>query len=146
MAVENGVSEAGALIAEVEARRADRRAALAKVKDEQYVKDLQEADRLEEEYGPDRVAVLKMPSFVAGLPTLVVVKTPLPDVLKRFRTQVRKNATNGEAIGGAKDLLAASCVLYPDELTYARMKEAWPSIHDNVGIEAIRMGEAEGKG
>jgi hypothetical protein len=133
-------------IEEIEAKRAARKEAIAKARDEQYEKDLVEVDRLEIEHGDDRVGVLKVPSFVSGLPTLVVVKTPDASKFNRFRTRVRKAAQNTEAIGAAKDELASSCLAYPDEATYTRMKDAWPSIHDNVGLEAIRLGEAEGKG
>jgi hypothetical protein len=58
---------------------------------------------------------------------------------------VRKAGQNTTDIGKAKDLLADSSVAYPDEDTYKKMKEEWPSIHDNVGIEAIHLGESEGK-
>jgi len=86
-----------------------------------------------------------MPSFVAGLPTVVVVRTPEPSKFERFRQMVRKANGAAEAQGAAKDLLAASCIVYPDDDTYKRMREAWPSIHDNAGMEAIRLGEAVGK-
>jgi hypothetical protein len=144
----NGVQahDARARIVELEARRATRKETTAKAREEQYVKDLERVDEIETEHGDDRVAVLKVPSFVAGLPTLVVVSTPQPLVFKRFRQMVRKAASNTEAMGAAKDLLASSCIAYPDEVTYARMKDSWPSIHDNVGVEAIRLGETEGKG
>ncbi len=133
-------------IAEIEARRTERKATTAKAREAQYAKDLARVDELEIEHGDDRIAVLKMPSFVAGLPTLVVVRTPEAPKFNRFRQMVRKAQQNTEAMGAAKDLLAASCILYPDEETYGRMRESWPSIHDNVGIEAIRLGETEGKG
>jgi len=133
-------------IEEIEERRAKRKEAIEKARGAQYEKDLEEVDKLEIEHGDDRVGVLKMPSFVTGLPTLVVVKTPAAAQFNRFRTRVRKAAQNTEAIGAAKDELAQSCLAYPDAATYERMREAWPSIHDNVGLEAIRLGEAEGKG
>ena len=134
-----------ATIDEIEERRAARKKAIAKARDEQYAKDLEQVDKLEEELGDDRVGMLKMPSFVAGLPTLVVVKTPSSAIFNRFRQMVRKAGQKTVEIGAAKDLMAASCVAYPDTETYGRMKEEWPSIHDNVGIEAIRLGESEGK-
>lgn len=134
-----------AKIAEIEARRAARKEATSKARDEQYAKDVARVDELEAEHGNDRVSVLKMPSFVAGLPTLVVVTTPTQLVFHRFRQMVRKASGNTEAMGAAKDLLAASVVAFPDPETYARMRESWPSIHDNIGLEAIRLGETEGK-
>lgn len=132
-------------IEEIETRRAARKAQLEKDKAEQYEKDVVEVDRLELELGDDRVSVLKMPSFVSGLPTLVVVKSPTPAQMNRFRTRVRKANGNAETTGSAKDELATSCLGYPDADTYARMRDAWASIHDSVGNEAIRLGQAEGK-
>jgi len=134
-----------ARIAELEARRATRREVNDKARTEQYAKDLEALDRLEEEHGDGRVSALKMPSYVPGLPTFVVVNTPSASYFNRFRSMVRNANGKAQAQGEAKDLLASSCVLYPDAETYARMKEAWPSTHDNVGMEAIRLGEAGGK-
>jgi hypothetical protein len=132
-------------IEEIEARRAKRREATEKARDEQYEKDLVEVDKLEEQFGPDRVSVLKMNSFVAGLPTLVVVRTPESAVFNRFRQMVRRSAAKPMEVGNAKDLLATSCVVYPEAAAYERIREEWPSVHDNVGNEAVRLGEAEGK-
>jgi hypothetical protein len=135
-----------ASIALIEERRAERKAATQKERNAQYAIDVEKVDELEQEHGDTRIRVLKLPSFVAGLPTLIVVKTPSDAQMKRFRTMVRKAAADAEEIGKAKDLLAASVVVYPDELTYARMKVAWGAIHDSVGNAAIEMGQAEGKG
>lgn len=132
-------------IAEVEARRAERKASTQTAREEQYLADLVRVDELEAEHGDDRVRVLNVPSFVPGLPTLVVVTIPTPATFKRFRQMVRKAGHNTEQIGAAKDILASSSVVYPDEATYGRMKESWPSIHDNVGNEAILLGESGGK-
>jgi|SRR6185295_18233678 len=137
--------DAQSKIAAIEAKRAARKEATAKARDDQYAKDLERVDELETEHGDDQVGVLKLPSYEPGLPTLVVVRTPAPAIFNRFRQMVRKAGKNTEAMGAAKDLLASSCVAYPDEETYGRMKEVWPSIHDNVGIEAIRLSESEGK-
>lgn len=142
---ENGHSTAETRIAEIETRRSERKTATAKARAEQYAKDLEQIDLLEVEHGDDRVTVLTMPSFVEGLPTVVVVKTPEPAVFKRYRQMVRKAGQKYEAIGSARDMMAAECIAYPEKETYERMKESWPSIHDNVGTEAARLGESEGK-
>lgn len=134
-----------ATVEEIEERRAKRKEGIAKARAEQYAKDLEHVDRLEAELGDDRVRILSTTSFVAGLPTLVVVKTPSVAHFSRFRQMVRNAGQKNAKIGEAKDLLASTCVAYPDEETYKRMCEEWPSIHDNVGIEAISLGEAEGK-
>lgn len=136
-------------IAEIQERRAKRREATAKAREEQYEKDLEEVDKLEEELGPDRVAVLETPSYVAGLPTLVVVKTPSAPVFGRFRSMIQKAndgaKKNTQAMGTAQELLADSSIAFPDAETYKRMQGEWPSLHDSVGVEAIRLGEARGK-
>lgn len=132
-------------IEDIEKRREERRATTEKLRAEQYAKDLVEIDKLEEEYGPDRVKVLTTPSFVPGLPTVVVIRTPASDVFTRFRQMVRRSNGKIPEIGNARDLLAASVVVYPDAATYDRMKEQWPSVHDVVGHEAVKLGEAEGK-
>lgn len=148
MGVENGTAVAtdtAAKIIEIEERRAKRKEAIAKNREAQYLRDLEQVDRLETELGDDRVKVLHTPSFVAGLPTLVVVKTPSAPHFNRFRQMVRNAKEKSQKIGEAKDMLASTCVAYPEDEVYKRMCEEWPSIHDNVGIEAIALGEAEGK-
>jgi hypothetical protein len=133
-------------VATIEARRAERKAGIAKARAEQYGRDVVQVDRLEQELGDDRVAVLKTPSFVAGLPTVIVVKTPTKAQFARFRSQVQKSKSNSEAIGAAQQLLGDSCVIYPEREIYDRMLGEWPALQDNAGLEAIRLGEAEGKG
>jgi hypothetical protein len=133
-------------VATIEARRAERKAGIAKARAEQYGRDVVQVDRLEQELGDDRVAVLKTPSFVAGLPTVIVVKTPTKPQFARFRSQVQKSKSNSEAIGAAQQMLGDSCVIYPEREIYDRMLGEWPALQDNVGLEAIRLGEAEGKG
>lgn len=130
---------------DIEAKRAARKEAIASARAAQYAKDLVQIDAIEVEHGDDRVSVLKTPSFVEGLPTVVVVKTPARDVFKRYRQMVRRAGQKYEAIGTARDMMAAECVAYPDKDTYERMQDSWPSIHDNVGTEAAKLGEAEGK-
>jgi len=137
-------------IEEIEARRAARKEGIAKARAEQYEKDLEQVDKLEMEHGDDRVAVLETSSFVAGLPTVVVVKTPGEEYFKRYRSKVRRarkqsGAVDTEGVGAAADELAECTVIYPEKETYARMKKEWPSIHDNVIREAIRLGEAKEK-
>lgn len=130
----------------LEAKRAERKAATEKAREAQYAQDLEWLDGLEVEHGDGRVTALRMSSYVPGLPTLVVVKAPEPSYFARFRQQVRKAGQRVEAIGDAKDMLATACLAYPDAEVYGRMCEAWASLHDAVGVEAIRLAETEGKG
>jgi hypothetical protein len=138
-------------IEEIERRRADRKATREAARNEQYAKDLLEVEALEVEHGDDRVSVLRTSSFVAELPTLLVVTTPAPVVTKRYRQMVRRAGQNYTAIGEARDMMAAECVGYPNVHTeegkalYERMKQAWPGIHDDVAMAATKLAEAEGK-
>lgn len=143
---ENGIAATQTRIQEIEERRAKRKEATAKARDEQYAKDLEQIDRIEQELGDDRVTVLEMPSFVAGLPTVVVVKTPSKGVVDRFRQMVRKAGKNAEALGAAADLLYPESIVYPDKDIFARMVAEWPSIQDDVTVAAVRHAEARGKG
>lgn len=143
----NGTTTTESRIKELEERRSQLRDATAKARKEQYAKDLEHILALEEEFGPDRLHVLHMNSFVAGLPTVVVIKPPTPSYMNRFRDQVRRAASGQKTVdmGKARDQLADVCIAFPDAETYARMKEAWTGIHDNAGVEAVKLGEAEGK-
>jgi hypothetical protein len=133
-------------VEDIEKRRADRKAERERLRAEQYAKDVIDIEAAELEHGDDRIEILKMPSFVAGLPTVVVVKVPPPAVLKRYRQMVRRAGQNYTAIGEARDMMAAECIAFPDKETYAKMKDAWPLVHDDVALAATKLGEAEGKG
>ena len=143
--VARAMSDVTTKIDELEARRAARKEAIETARAEQYAKDLEAIEPIEIEHGDDRVAALKTASYVAGLPTIVLVKTPTPALFARYRQMVRKAGKNIEQVGAALDLLAESCVAYPAADVYARMKDAWPSINDTVGAKAVELGEAEGK-
>jgi hypothetical protein len=133
-------------IAEIEARRAGRRDATAKARTEQYAKDVEQIEKLETEHGEDRIKILEMASFMPGLPTVVVVRTPSEDEAKRFRQMIRRSGGKAsEQIGAAQDLLAATCIAFPDADTYARMKAAWPAVQDDAGLAAIHLMQSKGK-
>ncbi len=127
-------------IADIEARRAARKAAAAEAQAEQYCKDLEALDALEAEHGDGRVASLKMPAFLPGVPTLCVVSTPTESAFRRFRDMARRN--QGKDPGAALDLLASTCVAYPDKETYAKLCAAFPGTHDCVGAAAVKLAEA----
>lgn len=134
-------------MSDVQKRRAERKAAAEVARAEQYEKDLEKLNELEEQLGDGRVVELRLPAHVPGLPTIVVVKTPSALAFKRFRDQARAKASRpGEAL----DLLADTCVAFPDAETYKRVCEAFPGTHDCVGQAAVKLAEAqsgdEGKG
>lgn len=140
-------------IAEIEARRAARRAETEKQKTEQLETDLAAIDALEAEHGDECVAALKVNGYRPGLPVMVGVIAPSEPVYRRFVAQIRKAGKNTESHGAAQDQLARSCLAYPpkeDETTRGLMLDAFPGLLVSVAIEAQRLAElrseAEGKG
>jgi hypothetical protein len=136
-------------VTEIEARRAERKAATQKAREEQYAKDIEAIDALEIESGED-LETLKVNSFKPGLPTLVGVKAPTADYYKRFAQMIRKAGQNLEARAHAQDLLAESCWKYPtDPETRKAMKEAFPGVLVSIAVKAAELAElnseAEGK-
>jgi hypothetical protein len=126
----------------IEARRAARKAAEDEAKAEQYAKDLEELDRLEGVHGCAALGQLRV-AFVPGLPTMVIVKRPDGEYVKRFTQQAQ--AANGKPAAGAAAtiLLGESCVVYPDAATYARMCETFGTLKLNVGNKAFALVNAE---
>src|SRR5687768_8755928 len=115
-------------VTEIENRRAERKAAAAKAREEQYAKDLEAIDALEVESG-EELATLKVATYKPGLPTLVGVKAPSEAYYKRFAQMIRKAGQNLEARAHAQDLLADSCWAYPtDADTRKAMREAFPGV------------------
>lgn len=137
----NGHSDPTASIADLERRRAERKAANGQLRTEQYARDLLALDALEEELGDGRVAPLELSFFTPGLPTFVVVRAPDEVSYRRFRDMVRNS--KGTAHGKAADMLADVCVAYPDADTYKKLRDAYPGVHDSVAVQAIRLTEGK---
>jgi hypothetical protein len=139
-----------ATVKEIEERRAARKAAAEKAREEQYAKDLEALDELEQEHGDGKVVQLDLPAFTVGLPTMVVVRTPTDVEHRRYRDMVRRSKGKGDEIGKATDLLADVCRVYPDDDTYEAVRKAHPGVHDSIAVQAIKLAEArtaeEGKG
>ncbi len=128
-------------ITEIEARRAERKAASQKARDEQYAKDLEAIDALEVETG-DELTTLNVNSFKPGLPSLVGVKPPSEAYYKRFAQMIRKSGQNLEARAHAQDLLAESCWAYPkDPETRKAMREAFPGVLVSIAVKAAELAE-----
>lgn len=140
-------------VEEIEKRRADRQADLAKKQTEQYAVDLAARDALEQEHGDGAVTAVKVAKFKPGFPERVIVKVPTSAQYKRYVDQVGK-------AGGAKDpaktrkaseLLAESCWIYPREADDRKaMLEEFPGLLTTVAIAAAALAEGkaedEGKG
>lgn len=140
-------------IEEIEKRRAERKAATQRARDDQYAKDLEALDELEASHGDENVSRLAVNGFRPGLPTFVVVRVPTDVEYKRFSQTVRRAKDNNEAKAQAVEQLGAVCLVYPskdDEETRKALLSAFPGIIPSAGVEATRLAEAqretEGKG
>jgi hypothetical protein len=129
-------------LAEIEARRAARKEAAAQAKAEQYAKDLEALDALEEEYGAGKVTSLEVAFYSPGLPTMAIVRAPKGIEYKRLRDRARsKNSDPG--LGA--DELADVCVVYPEPDVYKQMRETFPGIHDSAFVAANKLAEGKAK-
>lgn len=131
------------------ARKAARAAQNEAPKAEQLAKDLDALCALEDEHGDARVYRYDLPSYVEGLPTMVVFRCPNPVEYKRFRDMMRR-AKSGKEQGEALDLLVTPCRVYPDASTFEKMTAVFPGLGDSVSRPVLRLAEAaqaeEGKG
>lgn len=131
----------------LEKKRADRKKSSAKAREDQYLIDLTALDKFEEDLGDGCVSSLSTDAYVAGCPTMVILKAPSEQYYKRFVQQVRKAGANLEARGAAQDMLADSCWIYPAEKDdRAKMIAAFPGILTSVAVEAAKLAELSGKG
>ena len=134
----------------IEARRAARREKTAAAKAVQYVLDMEQLDKLEEKHGDGAVKALHAPSHTAGLPTMVIVKSPAASAYKRFQDLVREAKGHQGAIAAAAEQLARACIVYPDAAQLAAMVEAYPNTMADAANAAAAFvqlqTEAEKKG
>jgi hypothetical protein len=125
-------------VADVEDRRAKRKADLEKARDAQYEIDLEALDELEIEYGDTNVKALSVP-YSPGMPLLAVCRCPKPAEIKRFRARVKtKKGVPGDQIAAAEEL-AGVCKIYPDSEAYALMCDARPALHAQLGVAAVDL-------
>ena len=141
-----------AKIAEIEARRAARKAALAEQESAQRAVDLEALDAAEVEYGDSNVCHMDVP-YTPGMPTLVIARCPKPSEVKRYQDRVKPKA-NGKAspdapMDAARELTAVVLV-YPSKEVFTELCEQRPSLDLQLGVEALGLAQAsrvdEGKG
>lgn len=125
----------------IEERREARRAAKSKGRDAQFLLDMTELDKLEEEHGPDNVKALHAASFVEGLPTFIVVKSPGgTSYHKRFVDSVRKANGHKQLEAAAQDQLARASIVYPtDAAVMGAMLEAFPNMLNDASGAAVEF-------
>jgi hypothetical protein len=133
-----------------EKREAHKRAVQEKY-DAQRAIDLEAVFELECQHGDSNVSTIDIP-HTDGLPTLVAVKCPKPEYIKRYRDTVkpkRDGSPGGDAVEAA-ETIASVCVVYPDPATYESVRAARGGVHVQAGLAALKLasGKAadEGKG
>lgn len=137
---------------EIEAKRAERKAAHEAAEAEQFANDLEALDALEEEHGDGTIGAIKV-RFKKGQPTRAFFKTPTSAQYKRYLDCVHKGVDK-KNLGKqreAQEQLARSCWVYPkDEAAQAAMLEDFPGLLTSMGLAAAALAEGkaeeEGKG
>lgn len=124
----------------IEARRAERKAALEKQRKAQRVIDLEALDTLEIEHGDSNVAAVGVP-FTPGMVTMAIVRVPKPAELKRYRSRITPDSKGhmGDMVAAAEEV-AAVCRVYPDTEAYEALCEARPGLHVEMGLKALKLG------
>lgn len=131
----------------IEARRAARKAELAKQRQVQLAIDLEAIDAIEVELGDSAVAILDVP-YSPGLPAVLAVRCPRSSELKRYQHRLRGKDPDTAA---AAEEIGAVCIVYPPagELRTALL-ESRPGLTVQAGTSALGLatGKArdEGKG
>lgn len=135
-------------LAEIERRRAERKAKLDAERDEQRAIDLEALEALEAEHGESNVVTLDVP-FSPGLPTMVAARCPKPAEVKRYRATVKPDSKGrpGDTVAAAEQL-AAVARIYPADDLYAQLCEARPGVHAQLGATALGLavGKASDEG
>jgi len=139
-----------ASIEDIEARRAERKAALKAQELEQVAIDLEAIDVLEVEHGDSNVSVVGVP-FTPGLVARVAVRTPTTHETKRYQDRIRPRGSEakvGDSIAATSEI-GKACVIYPKGDAFAALIDARPGLPTQLGMAALELGrgkaESEGK-
>lgn len=138
---------------EIETRRAERKAAHDKARDEQELSDLEAIDALEQE-SSEPLHTMTANGFKPGVPVRMAFRDPTPLEYKRYSDMVGRAMlqSNDKMRRDAQATLAQSCWVYPAADSAARkaVLEAVPGILLALAVAVAKAGEAtadeEGKG
>jgi len=133
------MSDAADRIAEIEARRAARKAMNEVAYQEQRAVDLERLDALEVEHGDSNVACVDI-DYQGGSPTMAIVVAPNKTYVKRYQDRVRpkRDGRAGDPQAAAEEL-ATVCVCYPDKDVFEFMVDARPGLRVQCGLAALRL-------
>ena len=145
-------------LAQVEARRAERKAKAQRDHEARLAVDLAAIDEIEAAYGDASIAVIRMAP--GDVPAAVAVRTPKPPEMKRWRDRVKptKDSRNREVTpdaSAAAEELGSTCRIYPaqdaeGEALFEALLQSRPGILVQMGTRALELGggreESEGKG
>lgn len=132
---------------QMQAARAARREQLAKDTDTQFAEDLEFIDALEIEHGASNVAVIRVPFDEHGTPVAVVVRTPKPAEVSRYRDRLKVEKAD---TAKAAEEIGAVCRVYPDKDVFEKIANKRPGVKAQCGVAALALAvgtaESEGKG
>lgn len=130
-------------VADIEAKRAARKAALEEQRTAQYEKDLESLDAMELEHGDGMVSSVEVPAYSPGLPTMAIVRAPKGVEYKRFRDRIAGGGGKGPSIVQAQDELASACRVYPEPEQYKAMCERFAGLHVSMSVAAVKLADAK---
>lgn len=134
---------------EIEARRAERKAALEAQKAEQRAADLEALDAAEIELGDHAVMRVNLPAYAPELPTMLVLRLPKPSEMKRFQSAVSRDE-RAKARLEASEMLVRACLVYPEPAVYERVCETFTGVAPSTALVLMEACQAkraeEGKG
>ena len=133
-----------ATLQEIEQRRAERRAAHDKAREEQVIADLEAIDLLEMATG-EPLHTMTSNGYKAGVSVKLAFRAPTAVEYKRYCDMVGKASKKGDAVEQrqAQELLALACLVYPAPASDEgkAMLAAFPGLPLSLAIEVAKVAE-----
>jgi hypothetical protein len=139
MASGNGEPTAQSRIDAVEARRAERKAALELQQIEQRAVDEEAIDQLEVVHG--ELVKIETVRYVPGLVTVAAYRLPKPIEQKRYNVMIKGRGDKPGDPFEAAELLASACVVYPAKDEYKKLCDAFAALHHNAAVACLKAAQ-----
>lgn len=132
-------------IEEIQARREALKAKHVAAEQAQAEIDLCALADAEEEFGYGSVESLPVKDFVAGCPTMAIVKSPGgTPFYKKYTDQVRNAKGDVGKVGKAQEILGESCMIYPPPgEVRERMLASFPGLYVSCAVRAVKFAELD---